>query len=901
VRAEPTTGALGPRPLRRYRAWVGRSITNRATAVASALALAVTLVLGVTSYVTVHRLLTQRAQGVLEAHARQVEQELHAGLHAALLDVQALAANSLVANGLVDSTGRDTYLVPLLREHAVPGAPGAELVLCDFRGRPIASNRAWLPDAVPELQRAAAAAADTAPHAAVEGAGGGAPRVVLTFPVVFPPTGQMEGVLVARLPLEPMFTAAVRTMPEIEASLAIDGVTLGRPGARGRIAIRHERPVRLHGAMNELGMRLTLGQDASALAPVRIAGLIYLLVGALALVAVSVAARGTARDLTRRIAALSDAAREIAAGTRAALPAPRDPGDEVDTVTRAFTGTLEKLRAIQDSLEQKVQERTADLVAREHELQRSREQLAHAVEGSFLGVWSWDLGTGVVTFNDLWPKLLGYEPAEIGDTFAAWASLVHPDDRERVGAEVVAHLKGSTSRIDTRYRMRARDGSWRWIHSRGQAMERDATGRVLRIAGTHADITAIEDLHRRLFAATRLASVGTLAAGVAHEINNPLMVLTANLELCEEELDAGAPLEKLREELRVNLSDARSGAARIAAIVRSMRTLGGPGRGDESREVDVRTELLDAIQMVRNQLVQRARLEVSVPSDLPRIRARTAELGRVFVNLLLNALQAIPEGAAERNRILVAAWSSGDEIAVEIVDTGAGIPPALRERVFDAFFTTKPVGVGTGLGLTIAASIVEGVGGRIELESEVGHGSTFRVRLPAAAAPGTSPPGPDAGEEPALAPPAAASAGASTERRRVLVIDDEPPVRRALERQLRDRHEVVALASAEEAVRRLDAGERFDAILCDLMMTGMDGMTFHEAVTSRHPDLRTRIAFVTGGAFGERATRFVADHDVVIVSKPVDRADLLRAVERLAGCAGEAPAAADRGGAAALV
>jgi PAS domain S-box-containing protein len=872
VPADPAPGAL--RILRRVRAWLARSLANRVTAAALSISLAVALGLGGASYLAFRGVLTRRIETDLGAQARLVAQELGASLNGVARDLQALSASSLVANGLVDSHGRDVYLTPLLREHGVPGAPGTQIVLCDFRGRPIASNLPELPASPPD------GATDDRVSAAVVEADG-ATRLVLSFPIVFPPTGQREGTLVARVDLGALFAGvALRAPAAADATLEAGGVTLRRRGTQGRIAVVAERELQLDPPLDRLRMRVALAEDEAVLAPVRSLGVGTLVAALLAFLVVAAAARSAAHNVTRRLAGLSAAAREIAAGTRTNLPGGEGPGDEVDTVASAFNGTLEKLRAVQETLEQKVAERTADLVQRERELKHSREQLAVAIEGSQLVVFRYDLERNEISFGDVGPLLLGYARDEIGASFPAWAALLHPEDRERIRPEAVAHLKARTPQLDARIRMKASDGTWRWLHVRGRVVERTAAGRARWIAGTAADVTAIEDLHRRLFAATRLASVGTLAAGVAHEINNPLTYLTANLTIAAEQLAGGAPVEARREDLRELLEEARDGADRIAAIVRSMRALGGPERGGEAREVDVRTELLAALQMVRNQIVQRARLEVQVDEGLPRTRARTNELGRVFLNLLVNAAQAIPEGSPDDHRITVKASRRDDSIVVEVVDTGTGIAPELRDRIFEPFFTTKAVGVGTGLGLSIAASIVESAGGAVEVDSEVGRGATFRVVLPAA-----QHVDPAAGPDPR-------AAGVAPARRRVLVIDDEPLVGRALERQLQPHHDVEVVTAASQVLLRVEAGERWDAILCDLMMTGTDGIAFYEALQERHPELCRHVAFVTGGVFGERATRFVAGHDVPLVSKPVEVRDLLRAVERLATGVATTPAPA---------
>jgi len=415
----------------------------------------------------------------------------------------------------------------------------------------------------------------------------------------------------------------------------------------------------------------------------------------------------------------------------------------------------------------------------------------------------------------------------------------------------------------------------RWFLVRATRFEERGRARVV---VTHHDITERRQAEESLLAATRLASVGTLAAGVAHEINNPLSWMHSNLGhglalLADAEGPGAPPLD--REELRQILGEALEGTSRIAGIVKAMRSLGRPERAEEVLPIDVRAELLDALQMIRNQVQQKARLELDLPEGLPPVRARTSELGRVFLNLLVNAGQAIAPGRPQDNLVAVRARREGDEVVVEVADSGAGIPPAVLERIFDPFFTTKPIGQGAGLGLPIARSVVDAAGGRIEVESAVGRGSTFRVRLPAAAGTTTAPGRPE--DAPAPAGP----------RRRVLLVDDEPLVARALQRGLQRAHDVTVLHSAEEALRRLDAGERWEAMLFDLMMPGLDGVAVHQAISARHPALLPRLAFVTGGAFGERASAFLASHDVVVLPKPMEPRRLLEVVAGLAA-AGEA-------------
>jgi CheY-like chemotaxis protein len=237
----------------------------------------------------------------------------------------------------------------------------------------------------------------------------------------------------------------------------------------------------------------------------------------------------------------------------------------------------------------------------------------------------------------------------------------------------------------------------------------------------------------------------------------------------------------------------------------------------------------------------------------------------------VNAAQAIPEGNAAENEVRAALRVSGNEIVAEIADTGAGMAPETRARVFEPFFTTKGPGSGVGLGLAISHSIVTGMGGRIEVESEPGSGSRFRVVLPVARGV------PAAAEAPRAAAPVAA-AGAP---RRLLIVDDEPLVSRALARILEPEGEVVVADRARDALDRVRAGEQFDAIVCDLMMPDLSGMDLHAAIRGLDPAAAERMVFVTGGAFTDAAREFLDRVPNARLEKPIDRAALREAVRRI--------------------
>ncbi|BDG09229.1 ATP-binding protein [Anaeromyxobacter paludicola] len=479
------------------------------------------------------------------------------------------------------------------------------------------------------------------------------------------------------------------------------------------------------------------------------------------------------------------------------------------------------------------------------ELRRRERRLNVALECAGHYYWEEDIASGRFVAGQPW-TLLGYAPGEIEPTSRAWLALGYPGDEERRKALKLAHLEGRSPSYRAEYRARARDGSWRWLLTCGRAL-RDEPGGAVMLAGTITDITESKQLESQLRHADRLASVGTLAAGVAHEVNNPLTYVMANLDFVDDALaraEAGEGPAVPASELRVVIGEAAAGAERVKQIVKGLRHFVRAPRSPERHLVDPRLEVDAAIALARHEVTARAELRVDVPEELPRIVAGEHEISQVLVNLLMNAGQAIPEGHAGSSTVSLSATVAGERVCFTVRDTGTGIPDADLSRIFDPFFTTKPVGSGTGLGLSVCHGIVTSLGGTIEVTTELGHGSTFRVCLPVA---------PAQGQE--LAAPVEAPTSA---RGRVLIIDDEPLVARGMARLLAKDHEVAVAGSAADALKRIHSGESWDVILCDLMMPQMDGVDFEAALATSCPALVPRIVFITGGAFTERAQAFLA-------------------------------------------
>ena len=362
------------------------------------------------------------------------------------------------------------------------------------------------------------------------------------------------------------------------------------------------------------------------------------------------------------------------------------------------------------------------------------------------------------------------------------------------------------------------------------------------------------------FHAEKMAALGTLVAGIAHEINNPLAFVITNLAYLQEELlDLGVSAALPGTDLNRALNEARDGAERIRNIVRGLKQFSRM-EDVEGGAVNVNEVLTASIEMVANELRHRARV-VQQLSQLPLAVGNSLQLSQVFVNLLVNASHAIPEGSADRNQVTIStAIDEQGRIVISITDTGSGIPPQLLERIFDPFFTTKPVGAGTGLGLAICRGIVTGFGGELRVQSEPGKGSTFRVVLPSSTV--VEQP------EPTLTLPTPVIVPKSGGR--ILIIDDEAFSCSSLGRTLEPEHEVVTVRDARDALQRLGKGERYDLILCDLMMPQMSGMDFHARLVVEHPACVERLVFLTGGTFTDSSRAFQLETKHLVVEKPFD-------------------------------
>jgi two-component system, cell cycle sensor histidine kinase and response regulator CckA len=402
-----------------------------------------------------------------------------------------------------------------------------------------------------------------------------------------------------------------------------------------------------------------------------------------------------------------------------------------------------------------------------------------------------------------------------------------------------------------------------------------------------------EQMQASLAQSDRLASMGMLAAGVAHEINNPLTYVLCNIQNLAEEIRRHARhLTLLREslqqrfgenvtsevldsagdtlepntwsELMLNFGDALSGLRKIKEIARGLGTFSRV-ENDEIVPVCLGDAIRSALNIASNEIKYRAKVEDNIAQTAP-VLGSEGKLSQVFLNLLINAAHAIRSGGVHENTISVRTWQSGSVVCAEVRDTGCGIVPEHLERIFDPFFSTKPVGVGSGLGLAICKNIVSRFDGKISVTSEVGKGTSFFVEFPVAR------------EQASPQAERPINRGQVSVTGRILVVDDEPRIRRVIIRICQG-YETVEAESGEQARELLSGDQRFDVILCDMMMPRVSGMDLHRWLVDYDPVLAKRVVFMTGGAFTPETRSYLDDVENPRVDKPFEAEKLRQIVD----------------------
>jgi len=499
-------------------------------------------------------------------------------------------------------------------------------------------------------------------------------------------------------------------------------------------------------------------------------------------------------------------------------------------------------------------------------LRQSEERFRALIEGAPDGV-AILRGPRIAFLNAAAARMLG-APSPEAALGVPITDFLHPDDAKLAATRIgQLYQTGARHPDPVEYRSRSLDGQELFVEISAIPTEYQGQPAVLAFA---RDVTERKAIQARLVEADRLAALGVLSAGIAHEINNPLAYLLLNLEFLSRELPTLPSDPSKLDALMVRVRDACHGAERVASIVRDLRTF---ARADEGLRgpVDVQAALESALNIAASEIKQKATL-VRDYQAVPAVDANPNRIEQVLLNLLLNAVQSLPARETPGHEVRAKLRPQGDRVAIIIEDTGSGIPEDLLGKIFDPFFTTKPVGVGTGLGLSICRSIVRGLGGEISVSSTLGQGSQFTVSLPASKQ-----------RLPPKSVPPRSPSPPPQKRGQILIVDDEISVARTLRALLQSEHDVVMTSGGMQALAAIVEGPSagFDVIMCDLMMPGMSGMELYERIRQDHPGLETRIVFMTGGVSMDRAREFLATSVNLTFEKPFDFDRLRRTLRRL--------------------
>ena len=520
-------------------------------------------------------------------------------------------------------------------------------------------------------------------------------------------------------------------------------------------------------------------------------------------------------------------------------------------------------RRYETALEREVERQTQSLVDSLAAAAGAERNLRLVVEASPDPIVLVNRDGRVVEFNPAVPT-----PARPPGAVPAGRSVFEHLDPDTAGI-VRQHLDAAYAGEVRRFEIpQARADGGRGVSSVVYAPIREQ-GEITKVLAIARDVTELRRAQTQLQQADKLAAMGQLVSGVAHEINNPAAIISGFAQTLM--------LDDLRPEQREIVEMVRDEAMRIGQITTNLLAfarMSGPERS-----------LVDVNELVRRTHTLRAyhlsTLNVSVQLELersdPRVWANVSELQQMLLNFLINAEQALETFDGPRG-ITLRTHADASEVRIECRDTGPGIPPGIRTRIFDPFFTTKPEGIGTGLGLSICYGIVKSHGGRIWVESEPGHGASFIVALPI-----------DLRTEPRPMPETTTDQAPEPGTLAVLVVDDEPGIRQATARFLnRSGIQVRAVSDGAEALRALRT-QTFDVILCDVRMPGMNGRDFLARLREQAPRLVSTLIFATGDTLEPDTAALLADAGAPSLAKPFDFDALEQLVREVAARAPDRP------------
>ncbi len=507
------------------------------------------------------------------------------------------------------------------------------------------------------------------------------------------------------------------------------------------------------------------------------------------------------------------------------------------------------------------------------QLKSSEERLRHVASVANEGVWDWHMGADErVEFDPRYFTMAGYEVGEFPPAYEQWLQRLHPDDREATEQAVRDYLAGRTERYDIQFRFRRKDDGYMWIRARGKVVERDVQGAPLRFIGTHADIDEQKETEAILRRTQRMEAVGQLTGGIAHDFNNLLGIICGNMELLRS-------YDGFDDRVLKRLDAIDSAAGRAVDLTRQLL---GVSRGQENRPevADINEVITEMGELVQRSLTPDIDSQFELEKSLWKTSIDVGEFQDCLLNLFINARDAMSgRGSVRvttRNVTLDARFCAahpeaepGEYVEVAISDTGSGIPLDQQERVFEPFYSTKPVGKGTGLGLAQVFGFVRRNGGVLNLISAPGEGTTFQLFFPRVEGCRDGP-----GVEPESADTLAVGQGL------VLVVDDEPALLELASLMLEQLgYQIIAAGDGRSALELLN-NHPVDLLLSDVVMPGgMSGYELAIAAIEINPEIKI---LLTSGFTGEQQIdQQLMQRFGTPLEKPYSHTELSRRIDEL--------------------
>jgi len=514
-------------------------------------------------------------------------------------------------------------------------------------------------------------------------------------------------------------------------------------------------------------------------------------------------------------------------------------------------------------------------------LRESEHRLELALRGADLGLWDWDIASGRVVFNDRWARMLGYQPGEIARDIHAWKAMMHPDDAVRVIEDFKLHIEGSSSSIETEYRIRGKSGEWRWMLNRGRVVERSGDGTAVRATGTHIDVTLRKEaesanaaLEAQLRQSQKMEALGTLAGGIAHDFNNILGAIIGYSELVRSELDSQPGMQADIGEVLKAANRARLLVQQILAFSRQQPL--------NLKPLPIADVVQEAMGFLRSTLPSTVDMRFKISPGPQIVLGDATQIHQIIMNLAANSAHALPEQGgfiqveitphdvttedAKTNQELTA----GRYIRMTVSDNGHGMDASVRQCLFDPFFTTKERGSGAGLGLAVVHGIVKKHHGAVLVSSEPGEGTQISLLFPVSDS--LEQPEPDADEGFVI--------GGG---RRILLVDDEEALAKVGKLMLQrmgfsvDMHE-----SSTAAWKAFEADpERYDLVVTDQTMPDMTGLELSERILKKRPEIP--IILVTGFHALASPERVSEAGLAKLLMKPYTIQMLSKAIKEVAG------------------